>query len=245
MKTQLDHRGIKLQRQLSKLFDQKKFKQALPIAIRLAEMFPEDPLTAVSVSVCYSATDQPDTAVKVLDEASKRFPNHHTILFYLAESQYRLEHFEEAEQTYRQALAATPPERKSERGACYNGLGVVLWYQVMRDEALAMWREAIKEDPANIPARKNLEEFTNEFNEPDAPAAVFEDLYHFQRIQKERYLGNQGRKEFESKEEMELVLGAIFEAWNTHLAPRGKEIDSMTPAEKTELFRSVKIDFDK
>ena len=108
-----------------------------------------------------------------------------------------------------------------------------------------MWREALREDPTNIPARKNLEEFRNEFNEAATPGAVFDDLYHFQQIQTECYLAERGKRKFESKKEMELVLGAILEVWNTHLAPRGKEIDAMTPAEKTELFRKAKIDFDK
>jgi hypothetical protein len=133
--------------------------------------------------------------------------------------------------------------QKHERSECLNGLGVVLWRQHKRDEALEVWRRALDEDPANKIARKNLDKFTNEYNEPATLVGAFDDPNHFRTIQTELYLQQQGKTEFSTKEETMEVIGAILQAWNEHLAPRSKEIETMTAAEKTELFGGVRVDF--
>lgn len=112
-----------------------------------------------------------------------------------------------------------------------------------QDEALKMWKRAIQENPRNQIARKNLKECTNQYNEPAAPSPVFNDLYHFQRIQTERYFQRHGIEAFASKEEAERVLDAIRVARNRDVASRGKKLDTMTAAEKTELLKSIKVDF--
>lgn len=122
------------------------------------------------------------------------------------------------------------------------------WFVVVapssREEALEMWRQAIEHDPTYVLAQLNLEAFTNEYGEP-ARFGPFDDVWHFHSIMQEQYLQSQGRKEFETEEEAELVSGAIMQAWNDHIAPRSKELDRMSAAEKTELFASVKLDLSK
>ena len=72
---------------------------------------------------------------------------------------------------------------------------------------------------------------------------LFHDLYNFQKIQSSIYFHLHGTKTFASAKEAEQILELIRKAWNKHIAPRGKEIDAMTTAEKTELFQMIKIDF--
>jgi tetratricopeptide (TPR) repeat protein len=225
------------------LFEQNQFTQALPVATQLAEVYPEDPYALVSLSVCYSGTNQTNLAEAVLLNAYKRFPGHRTVLFHLAEAQYRLRRYEQSEQTYRKALAATPEQYTGERAACYNGLGVVYLQQEKRDLALTMWQEAVRLDPASASARRNLDDFNSTYRDTSGHSSTFDDLSRFQRYQTENYLVGHGKKEFQSWEEREQVLDAISEAWNKHFAPKVKQIDTMTRAQKSELFRKVKIDF--
>lgn len=230
-------------RRIGKLIKKRKFKKALPLVDSLMARFPDELELWTAQAICYSETGRTGRALTILRKARTRFPRDHFVLYALAETLVKTEEFEEAERAYHVALEETPPGLKQERSECYNGLGVALWAQHKRDDALDMWKRAVEEDPGNKIAQRNLEQFTNEYNEPTPPSPVFDDPYHFQRIQTERYLKQVGREIFQNDKEAERVIGAIFQAWNDHVAPRSKELDTMTPAEKTELFGSITVDF--
>ena len=229
---------------VQKLIEQRKFKQALPLAEELMHIYPDDPMVYSPVAICYSRIGDAKRSLDLLRTARQKFPKNYDILYYLAETLNQLEQYENSEKVYRDAIGLTPKEFKQERSQCYNGLGVSLWEQRFRKEALDAWKLAIKENPRNVIARKNLAECTNEYNEPAAPSSLHNDLYHFQKIQSELYFSTKGITAFNSPEEAQRVLSIIMCAWNKHLAPRGAEMDKMSPAEKTEIFKAVKIDFE-
>ncbi len=240
---QLDNWKSDLER-ICKLMDKGRFRQVITPLKRLVVEYPDTPAPILLLSACLSEIGKSNEALKFLQDAEKRFPNHFDILYHIAETLVELKEYEKAEPYYRRSLDVTPARLTEERSGCYVGLGASLWEQHKRDEALQMWRLALGFDPNNDVARQNLEALTNEYKEPSAPSRVFDDLYHFQEIHQERYLKQHGRKEFETLEEANRVMEAIRVAWNQHIAPRGNEIDTLTPAEKTELFIHIEFEFE-
>jgi len=230
-------------RRLHKLIEQRKFKRALPFVRELVAKYPDESIVHVGLALCLSQGGQHSEALEILQTADHRFPNNYTILYHIAETQNEIENFEDAEKTYRKSLDLTPAAHKVERSECYNGIGVVLWRQHKRDEALEMWKLALKDNPENRAARKNLNQLTNEYGEPSAVSKEMDDLFHFMNIHQKIYLKEQGKTKFSTKQETEAFFSAVKEAWNTQLAHRGKEIDAMSADEKTELFKSVKMDY--
>ena len=230
-------------RRLDRLIQQRKFRIALPFVRELMTKYPDETIVHVGLALCLGETGQRSKALDVLQAADRRFPNDYAILYHIAETQNEVETFEDAERTYRRSLELTPASCHAERSECYNGLGVVLWRQHRKDEAVEMWRLAVKEDPRNKVAERNLKELTNEFNEPVTPAPAMDDFLHFQNIQMEAYLHHKKKSEFSTKSEAEAFFTLLMNAWNAELAKRGGEVDSMTAAEKTDLFKSVQIDY--
>jgi len=65
----------------------------------------------------------------------------------------------------------------------------------------------------------------------------------FTNIHRQRYFQLTRKDSFSTLEEAHTVIGAIQQAWNTHITDWHTRLDSMTPAEKTSLFESVSVDF--
>ena len=120
-------------------------------------------------------------------------------------------------------------------------LGVALIQQEKYDKA----RRVLKIDPRCKEAKDSLSEHTNVNGEHRAANADFDDLYHFQNIQTQRYLDLVGREEYGTKEEAETVIGIIKGAWNERISPSSRKWDSMMPKEKTKPFESIVLDFAK
>ena len=238
------HNPAGLLRRINKLIEQRRFSKALPLARQLREADPANPLVWAAEGICLSESGQSADALRIFDRALKSFPNDYNILYYKAETLSSQKKFEKAETAYRAALANVPASDRRSRSECLNGLGVALWHLLMKDEALECWRLAIQADPKNKTARRNLEEFTSPYGRPQSVSPAMDDVNKFREVQTSRYLASQGRDEFESQREVAKVLGAIFEAWNNRLAPRGAELDRMTAAEKTVLFKSTHVDFE-
>jgi hypothetical protein len=231
-------------RRIRKLFEQKKFAKAEEVIREALSHDPDEPLFHIAHAVSFSKRRDHDAALKILDVAKERFPNHFSILYHRAETLYRLGKFQEAEHEYRASIALTPPDRRVELGESYNGLGLLLWHQARCDEALEAWRQALNNDPTNKRAKANLEQFSNEFGEP-VRFSPLDDVWHFHRIMKEQYLKAKGLTEFRTKREAERVMKAIMQTWNEYVAPRSRELDTMTAAEKTSFFESLREDFTK
>ncbi len=226
------------------LMDKGRFRQAIPVVSQFLQRYPDNVIPYILLSTCQSEIGNSNEALATLQEGEKQFPDHFDLLYHIAETFIELKDYEKAEKYFRRSLDSTPTKLREEMSGCCVGLGVSLWEQHRRSDALAMWRMALKFDPDNEVAKRNLAELTNQFNEPAAPSKIFDDLYHFQNIHKERYLNQCGRKEFTAIREAEKVMEAIRIAWNTRIAPLGNKVDAMTPAEKTALFRSVEFDFE-
>jgi|GEM_PF-1351908 len=220
-----------------------KFKEALPFARKLAAEHRDDPFCQVALSICYAETGSPAIALRVLHDAEKRHPESADIAFNIAHVQESLHRFELAEKYYGRALSLSPEDKKADRSQCYNGLGRSMWHQNRRDKALEMWKQAVRENPLNLAAQKNLNEYTNEYGAGKAPSRPFDDFYQFQKIQLEKYERLYGKKDDLSLEEMQRVLGGIIRTWNEQIERRKNEIDSMTAAEKAELFRKTECDY--
>ncbi len=225
------------------LMQKQRYRQAIPHAKKLLQNHPRSVIPYILLSTCQSQIGKPSEALKVLKKGEVLFSDDFDVLYHMAETYVELGEYEKAEPHYRKSLELTPPDKHEERSECCVGLGVALWEQQKEDEALSMWRLALQYNPNNHTAKENLEHLANAYREPATVSNVMEDLHHFRRIHQERYLRSVGRQEFETLKEAERVLGAIMNAWNQHIAPRGKEVDMMTPAEKTELFKSVEFEF--
>lgn len=207
--------------QIEELIEGKKFQAALPLAEEAIRIYPNEPLIYTALAICCAETKDVPNAIDILLAAVRRFPKNHDLLFELGETFNSARRLAEAEDAYRKALDLTPRESMHGRSQSYNGLAVALWEQQHRSDALLTWKLAIKADPRNAVARENLRKCTNEFNEPVAPSKVFNDLYHFQKIQTDRFFHARGREGFESPDEAQRIVSAIMTAWNKHLAPRG------------------------
>lgn len=223
----------------------KNFKKAAELAHECVREYPADVEYRLMEGAALTNAKKYRMACKAMERAVKQFPDSWQCFSILGGAYGFLHDLQKTEEAYRRALASASGASKAERADICCNLADVLWARSDRDSALALWREALVIDPSNTEAKQCLEECTNEYNEPTPPSEVFNDLYHFQRIHTERYLADKGKMEFESKREAERVIGAIFQVWNDRLAPQSKELDVMTPAEKTELFQSISVDFSK
>ena len=184
-----------------------------------------------------------DNAGKIAGRAAARFPKNWQCLSMLAQAYSYLDDWVDAEDAYRRALVCADKAPREDRAHLHQALGEMLWEQHHREDALAEWRTALSLDSRNTLAKEALAECTNEYGEPKAPTADFDDMYHFLNIHRERYFRLKGYDVFQTKEEAERVLTILREAWNANIAPRSREMDKMTPEEKSEMFRKVTIEF--
>jgi tetratricopeptide (TPR) repeat protein len=221
------------------------FAQALKIAKRLMKRHPDDPAFYGVASKCQIEVGLPKEAERLLRSALQRFPDDGLLLHNLGVALIELDRPQEAETHFRKAIQVTPLRSVRDRAQTYCLLGEALWIQARRNEALAAWQEALQECPDHEDAKQYLRDYVNEYGEPKAPSKAFDDLYHFYSIQKARYFGERNRKDFESVAEANAVLAVMQGSWNEQIAPRAKELETMTAAEKTALFSSITIDFTK
>jgi predicted Zn-dependent protease len=220
-----------------------KYSRARRIARNLMIRNPADPIFPVVVAHTFVAQKKYKEGVKFVESLKQKFPRVTQLLEVQALGLHALQKDALAEQTELRLLELLPVSSRAERGDCCYRLGTACWRQAKREDALAWWRQALLENPLMTEAREALSRHTNEYGEAKPPAREFDDIYHFQRIQLQKYMP--GRKEavFSSESEMTKVLGAIFQAWNEQIAPRAHELDGMTAAEKTALFQTVDVDF--
>jgi len=228
---------------LNQLLDQAKYGKALPIAQRMAQQYPNNPSYPLAVATCQIHLGKLRPALGVLRKADMRFPNHVDILTNLGTVHQVLRDYENAEECFRKLLKIIPVAQKSQRAAAYTTLGKCLWVQHKREQAQLSWRDALAEDPSHREAQQQLDQHTNEYGEPKAPNKTFDDVHHFTNIHRQRYFQLTRKDGFSTIEEAKKVIGAIQQAWNTHIDDWRERIDSMTPAEKTSLFGSVSVDF--
>lgn len=76
-------------------------------------------------------------------------------------------------------------------------------------------------DPNNIHAKKNLQQFTNEYGLPDSPVGkVMDDVNAFIHYKVVEYVSNKGKDGFDNTDEANKVLNRITNVWNNTILPK-------------------------
>ena len=225
------------------LISQKKYAEAISFGKRKFKNGSASYAYYTGLSLCYSELNKPREALKTLTKAESLFPDNADIYYYLGITHLHLENYDEAEDCLLRSLELTPVNKKIERSECLNNLGVLYWNDFRREDALDCWKDAVKEYPFNDKARENIKELTNEYGEPKAANRLFDDLCRFQNIHKKKYFELNGKTEFKSIKEAEAWNEITSQKWNQLFEAKQSEIDSMTPAQKTELFNGINIDY--
>jgi tetratricopeptide (TPR) repeat protein len=225
------------------LLTSQKYNEAANHARALAEENTDDFEFPLLQGVALMHMKKYDKAAKILERAVARFPTAWELHSVLGDARGHLGNFDQAEDEYRKAMAAIPEANRSERADQHCRIAEMMWAQHRRDDALGEWRKALDIHPGCKEAKRSLKEHTNEYGEARGPSAAFDDLYHFTSIHRKRYFAVVGKNEFETVEEAERVQTALMDAWNKHITPHARRLDTMTTAEKTALFESVVVDF--
>ncbi len=230
---------------IADLIEANKLNEAVDAARKAAIVEPDNVDHPVLHIIALIRMAKFDKALKIAERAVTRFPNNWQSLSMLGQVYGHLEDWVHAEDAYRRAIACATKASKEDRSHLHQALGEMLWEQHNREEALAEWRTALAIDPKNKLAQEALDECINMYGEPKAPSPVFDDLYHFYAIHKARYFQSleSQSQEFQTKEEAEHVHAAMSKAWNEQITPHKDRMDAMSPAEKTEMFSCVQIDF--
>lgn len=233
--------------ELTDLLQNGKYRELLPHAERERKARPDNPAFAVLAAACLNGLKKYSKARNLARSELKRFPSNAHLTFELARAYLFLHEPEDAEHAFQRAIGLIGTTDDKFKSECLTNLGMAQWGARKREYALQSWREAYALDPTSSLAHDLLEEHLNQYGEPKAPTPVLDDIYHFYAIQKERYFELRGSqsKGFESPEEFEHVHAAMSKAWNEQIAPAKDRMDGMSPAEKTELFSKVQIDFTK
>ena len=229
--------------QFQSLIFQKKFVEAISFGKRRFKNGVPSYTYYTGLSICYSQLNKPREALKALTKAETLFPNNADIYFSLGATHFDLENYEEAEACFLRSLELSPADKRIERSECLNNLGVLYWSDFRREEALDCWEAAVKENPFNNKAQENIKKFSNEYGEPKAANQLFDDLYHFQNIHRKKYFELNAKTDFDSMEEAEEWTEITAQKWNEIMEAKLLDIGSMTPAQKTQLFKSVTIDY--
>lgn len=233
--------------QFNSLLQQGKYRELLPLVEQERKTHPHDPIFVAIEATCLNALKKHGKARNLLRSAIPKFPDIPQLLFELGQAHLALYESDEAEEAYLRAIDLIGEEDNMLKSVYMTSLGGAQWDLRKRELAIQTWRDACSLDPDNVVAHEMVDRHLNQYGEPKAPSPVFDDLYHFNEIHKVRYFHSQGRQrhEFESNQEFEHVYAAMNKAWNEHIAPQKHRMDAMSPAEKTELFSSIEIDFTK
>jgi tetratricopeptide (TPR) repeat protein len=229
--------------QLDDAIEKGRYKSAYNISTKLMKDRPDLPKYPLMAATALFHLGKRREALKIVRRAVKRFPEEMVLRIIQIPLEGSLEGSEKAEMCCRETLAVIPPDAGEIKAQVLNYLGTALWDQRKKDEAIAVWRDTVKEFPDFEAAAENLRERTNEYGEPKTVHPVMDDLNHFSRIHVRRYFAERGRSEFLSEDEVAHVYGAIHMTWNEQIAPRKEETERMTAAEKTSLFECVTVDF--
>ncbi len=221
------------------------YKKVIEEGKKAISKYPNNSLFYISVSIGYSQIGNTKEAFRVLKQAEKKFPSDYEVLFQLAKVYEDKSEFNNAEICYKKSYKYTPKDKTQSRSDCLNDLGVLYWNQHRKFEALEQWKLAVAENPKDKKAKRNLKDFTNEYGEPAAVSPLMDDVFHFQKIQTEKYFKSHKKNNFSTKEEADKIIGIISTVWNQQIAPDKDKIDRLPAKDKSQWFENVKIDFSK
>src|SRR5574341_1817177 len=123
------------------------------------------------------------------------------------------------------ASKAYSGDKKEDIADAYQNLGCSLWEVRRREDALEAWRTSLKYNPKQKYAKRNLKEFTNEYGLPKSPVGM-DDFWAFMDFKQKEYFSVKGKDNFDNKEEFNIFLGKIKDAWNTQVTQKyGRKLD--------------------
>ena len=230
---------------LEKFLADENYAQALAVARKLSQLSPKTASLHLTMAICYTKLEKDHKAMRVIQRMQDLFPKESVALLDAARIAVQLEELRTASDIFGHVLSNLKEETPKEIAAIRCEYGVILWEMHHREEAIEQWQAALKEDPSNPHAKANLETNLNEFGEPRAVSPAMDQFFHFINIHKGRYFSVHGKGEFETKREATKLMEKIQLTWNEKISPMSRELDKMSAAEKSMLFKSIKIDFDE
>lgn len=117
-------------------------------------------------------------------------------------------------------------------------LGLTLWEQRSRSEAIEAWQKSLSLNSAQWKAKEYLEEFTSNYSNPKIHG---DPLYfqEFQNLQVQIYLIGKGKTEFVSFDEADSIIRRITEVWNN--IPEKWKLEDFSYLERNRYFKSFII----
>jgi len=228
---------------INKLLMDGNYKKVIEETEKAIIKYPGNRFFYIMKSIAHSQINQKEEALMTLKQAEEKFPTDYEIPFQLAKIFEDYRDYPNAEIHYRKSYDLTPKKYKDARSDCLNDLGALFWELNLRDTALEYWELAIKEYPKNKKAKDNLKNCTNKYGEPVSANKLFDDMYHFQIIQTQKYFKIKNKTEFSSEEEANKIIRIINETWNKHIAPEKDKLDTIPVDEITKWFKSFDLNF--
>lgn len=228
---------------LDNLLQSENFTKVIEETEKAIVDYPDNRFFYILNSIAHSQINQKEEALSILKQAEEKFPTDYEVLFQLAKIYEDISDFPNAEEYYKKSYDLTPKKYKDARSDCLNDLGALNWELNSRDEAIVYWKRAVKEYPKNTKALANLKNCSNKYGEPVSANELFDDMYHFQKIQTQKYFKFKNITEFTSEKEVSKIFGIIVEAWNIHIAPEKDKLDTLSVVEINTWFESFDMDF--
>ncbi|MBZ0199369.1 MAG: hypothetical protein K8H86_05850 [Ignavibacteriaceae bacterium] len=196
------------------------------------------------MSICYLEINQVQNSLSILNQAEKTIGRHVEIKFQFALTYQKMNDFKKAKAFFEEALSITPPDDIETKSDILNDLGALLFSMEKPNDAFDCWKEALMENPNNINAEKNLEQFSDMLDDVSLPESVLDDMDLFSFIQTKKYLDSKNKEELSDENEVKKVVNKIIEVWNDKISHQHERLDSSTQKQKERWFKSVDINFD-
>jgi len=223
-----------------------KLEEAKEIIAVILEKYPQDIEAMTILGEILTLQNKRKEARVWIDKVLTLDKNYPRALNALGMLHIRNKRWSSAIKAYEKAILNYPQDAKEEIAAAYQDLGCALWESSRRDEALEAWKICLQYDPNNIRAKKNLQQFTNEYGLPASPVGkVMDDANAFLHYKMLEYLSNKGKDGFDNTDEANKVLNKITDAWNnTVVSKYGSKLDKMNSNKKKNMFKETRVFFD-
>jgi len=234
-------KGLRLS---GELVAKEKFEEALRSLNALLKMDPDDVEVLILMAHLYTMIGNLTLARRRVNKALKLEPENPHALYQSGVIYGERGDHRKAISEYEKAIGHFGSDRELISDT-YVNLGCTHWNAGNQLEALDSWKASLRYNPRNVTAKRNLDEFSNEYGMPGSPVGM-DDIKKFVHMKLEEYLLVNGQDEFRDRDDMDSALKQIMEAWNGEIAEKyGSKLDDMTTAKKLKLFRKVTVFKDK
>ena len=217
----------------------RRFDEARELGRAILDLVPNDLQARTLLAIVEDAAGNPEGCRDRLGEVLAQDPDYPEALYYAGVVAGREQHPHEAMTLLRRAIAHQSPEARRELAEYHASLGSALWMAKQYDEALAAWHAALGYDREHPRAQGYIAQHETAYGFPRTGAPELDEFHAFQRVMKDEYLRQQGRKQFSTLQEATDVSNRILQAWP--LVAAGLQFASLSPEEKLERFRQFRI----